>query len=99
MFETIKYGFDKGHPATGIFLDVNKTFDEVWFDRVLFTLTSMGLNRKFIRWISNFLDQRKLIISINNQLHDSIRGLPQGSPLSQYHAIFYASDITKPTHH
>ena len=60
LFETIKLGFCKGHPTTGIFLDVEKAFDQVWFDGLLFKLTSMGLNRKLIRWISNFLHQRKL---------------------------------------
>ena len=57
LFETIKLGFCKGHPTTGIFLDVEKAFNQVWFDQLLFTLTSMGLNRKLISWISNFLYQ------------------------------------------
>ena len=39
LFETIKLGFCKGHPTTGIFLDVEKTFDQVWHDGVLFKLT------------------------------------------------------------
>ena len=72
LFETIKLGFCKGHPTTGIFLDVKKAFDQVWYDGLLFKLTAMGLNRKLIRWISNFLSQRKLIISINDQLSDPI---------------------------
>ena len=91
LFETIKLGFCKGHPTTGIFLDVEKAFDQVWFDGLLFKLTSMGLNRKLIRWISNFLHQRKLIISINNQLSDPItpiHGVPQGSP-SLLFCLFY----------
>ena len=36
----------KGHPTTGIFLDAGQAFDQVWFDGLLFKLTSMGLNRK-----------------------------------------------------
>ena len=89
LFERVKLGFGKGHPTTGIFLDVEKAFDQVWFDGLLYKLTLMGLNRKLIRWISNFLYQRKLIISINDQPSDPIipiHGVPQGSPLSP---IFY----------
>ena len=84
-FETIKLGFSKGHPTRGIFLDVEKVFDQVWYDGLLFKLTSMGLNRKLIRWTSNFLYQRKPTISIDDQLSDAItpiHGIPQGSPLS-----------------
>ena len=29
LFETVKIGFCKGHPTTGIFLDVEKAFDQV----------------------------------------------------------------------
>ena len=59
----------------------------------------MGLNRKLIRWISNFLYQRKLIISINDQLSDPItpiHGVPQGSPLSPILFILYVNDIPQP---
>ena len=59
LFETVKLGFGKGHATTGIFLDAEKAFYQVWFDGLLYKLTLMGLNRKLIRWISNFLYQRK----------------------------------------
>ena len=36
LFETIKLGFCKDHPTTGIFLDVEKTFDQVWYNDLLF---------------------------------------------------------------
>ena len=59
----------------------------------------MGLNIKLIRWISNFLYQRKLIISINSQLSDPITltyGIPQDSPLSPILSILYVSAILQP---
>ena len=96
LFETVKRGFCKGYPTTGIFPDVEKAFNQVWFDGLLYKLTSIGLNRKVIRWISNFLYQRKLIISINDQLTDPIKpihGIPQSIPLSPILFILYVSDI------
>ena len=57
---------------TGIFLHIEKDFDEVWFDGLLFKVTSMGINRKLTRWIKTFLYHGKSIISLNNQLGDSI---------------------------
>ena len=92
LFQTIKLGFCKSHPTTGVFLNFEKAFDQVWFDGILFKLSSMGLNRKLIRWISNFLYQRKLIISINDQLSDPITPI-HGSPLSPILFILYVSDI------
>ena len=32
LFETIKLGFCKGHSTTEIFLDVEKAFNQVWYD-------------------------------------------------------------------
>ena len=55
LFETIKYSFHKGHPTAEIFLDVEKGFDQVWFDRILFKLASRSLNRTLMRWLDNFL--------------------------------------------
>ena len=99
LFETIKTGFHKGHPTTGIVVDVDKAFDQVWYKGLLFKRTLMGLNRKLIRWISNFLYQRKLIISVNDLLSDQItliHGVPQGSPFSTVLFILYVSDIPQP---
>ena len=99
LFETIQIGFCKGHPTIGIFLDVEKAIDQVWYDGLLFKLTSMGLNRELIRWISNFLYQRKLIISINDLFSDPItpiHGVPQGSLLSSILFVLYVSDIPQP---
>ena len=98
LFETIKLGFCKGHPTTGIFLDVEKAFGQVWYDGLLFKLTTMGLNRKLIRWIRYFLFQRKLIISINDQLSDPIIPIqcPPRQPLSPILFILYVNDIPQP---
>ena len=98
FFETIELGFYNDNSTTGIFLDVEKTFDQVWYDRFHSKLTSVGLNRKLTRWISNFLYQRKLIISIKDQMSDSItpiHGVPQGSSLFPILFIFYFSDISQ----
>lgn len=57
---------------TGIFLHIEKDFDQVWFDGLLFKVTSMGINRKLTRWIKTFLYHAKSLISINSQLGDSI---------------------------
>ena len=32
LIETVKFGFYKDHPTAGVFLDVEKAFDQVWYD-------------------------------------------------------------------
>ena len=99
FFETIKLGFCEGLPTTEIFLNVEKAFNQVWYGSLLFKVTSVGLNRKFIRWISNFLYQRKLRISINDQLCDRvtpIHGVHQASHLSPILLILYVRGIPQP---
>lgn len=32
LFETIKYSFLKGHSTTRIFIDVEESFGQAWFD-------------------------------------------------------------------
>ena len=88
LFETIKIDFCKGHPTTGIFIDVEKDFDKVWYDGLLFKLTSMVQNWKLIRWISNSLYRRKLIIWIDDQFSDPVTPI-HGAPLSLLFYIFY----------
>ena len=38
-FDAIKFGFNKGHLNTEIFLDFNKVFNQLWYDGLLFKLT------------------------------------------------------------
>ena len=96
MFETIKYGFHKGHTTTVILLDAEKAFGQVWLNGFKDKLTTVGLNRKLLRWISNFLYQKKLIIPINNQLSDPItfiHSVSSGIPLSPIPFVLHISDI------
>ena len=72
--------------------------DHVWFHGFLFELASMGVNRKLIRWIWNFLFQRKLIILINKQFSDPITpiySVAQGSHLSSIIFFLYISNISQ----
>ena len=100
LLQTIKFGFHDGHPTTDIFLDVQKTLHQARLDGLLFKITTVGLHRKLIRSVINFVYQRELIILINNQLSSPItpiNGIPQGSLLSLILLILYVSVIPQPT--
>ena len=61
----IKFSFHKGHSHDRY---LSWWQESLWPSLVwhLFKLTSMGLNRKLIKWMSNILFQRKLIIPLLN---------------------------------
>lgn len=92
LFETIKYGSHKGHFTTRTFfvVVVEKAFDQAQFGGLLHSLTTNGLNRKFFRCISNFFYQIKLIISINNQLSETVTPFYS---VAQVSFLLYVSDM------
>ena len=101
-FQSIIHSFHSKLHTTAIFLDVEKAFDQVWFDGLLCKLTFHGIEERLLRWISDFLFQRELIISLDGKLSTPItplHGVPQGSPLSPILFILYVSDIPQPTEH
>ena len=86
----LKCGFPKGHPTTGIFLVIERAFDQAQFDGLFYSLTKNGLNRKLFRYMSDFFYQIKLIISINNQLSHPITPF---HVVTQVSSLLYVSDM------
>lgn len=74
----------KQHLIT-IVLDIKKTYDTVWKNRVLTILHKWELNGNLLNFIKNCLANHKFCIRINNHYsssHDILNRLPQGSALS-----------------
>lgn len=68
-----------------IALDINKAYDTVWKNRVLSILYSWDINGNLLKFIKNFLANRKFCVKINYHLSsplDIVNGLLQGSALS-----------------
>ena len=67
--------FDDGHEVRGIFLNISKAFDRVWYEGLLFKL-------ELITLIKYFLSCRKQRVVLNGQhasWADVKAGVPQGS--------------------
>ena len=96
LTQTIKNGFITGNVTTGIFLDVEKAFDQVWHKGLLYKLNNIGLPNILLRWIGDFLGNRKMIVHLNNKSGEPLKpihGVPQGSPLSPILFLPYVADI------
>ncbi|GFU72456.1 RNA-directed DNA polymerase from mobile element jockey [Trichonephila clavipes] len=94
-------GFNNYRTTGGIFLDVEKAFDRVWHNGLIFKLIQVNLPPYLIKIIHEYLSNRTFQVKINS-IHSrigSIRpGTPQGSILSPLLYSLYTYDFpTSPT--
>ena len=85
-----------------ILRDVQKAFDKVWHDGLRYKLSQIALHPCFLRILSNYLEDRKASIRIDNHLGPPIQlrsGVPQGACLSPTLYGFFTRDIEEPPHH
>ena len=83
-------------PSALFNIDLEKAFDSIWIDGLLFKLRKSGVCGKMYDILKTFLKQREAYIVVNNIATDKFHipvGLPQGSVLSPILFIFYLSDF------
>lgn len=97
--EKISLEFNKDVSTGMVLLDVEKAFDTVWHEGLIFKMIEYGFPLEIILIILSFLTDRESFVSMNGS--DSIRfempaGLPQGSTLSPHLYIIYINDVPTP---
>ena len=73
--------FDVNHENRGIFLDISEAFDKVWHDRILFKLTQNGISGNLLKFLHDFLSDRRQRAVLNVEAStwtDITAGVPQG---------------------
>lgn len=87
--------------STGlILLDVEKAFDTVWHNGLVYKLLQTNIPRYLCGLIGNFLANRTFVVAVNNTLSTPktiTAGLPQGSILSPILYSIYTSDFSPPS--
>jgi hypothetical protein len=86
---------DKKHIAM-VFLDVEKAFDRVWHDGLLYKLFQMNICVPIIKIIESFLSERSFSVRIEDQLslpRGIKAGVPQGSCLSPTLYSIFTNDL------
>ena len=82
--------------AAALFIDVEKAFDSIWIDGLMYKLREAGINSYILNIIDHYLRNRNVYIEIGENRSESFKpkvGLPQGSILSPILFIFYFAEM------
>mgnify|MGYP001548984872 CR=1 FL=1 len=85
-----------------IYLDIKKAFDTVSHKKLVAVLSNYGIRGNVLRWIIDFLSNRRQRVRINSSYSDFIlvrSGVPQGSVLGPLLFILYINDICRTVVH
>ena len=63
---------NSGEHAVAAFLDVEKTFDNVWHNRLRYKIFTLDLPTKMTRWLSDFLVGRVIQVNVNGFMSNQI---------------------------
>ena len=86
----------EGKDVCFVSLDASAAFDRVWHSGLIFKLKQYGICGVFLRWIEDYLTNRRQRVVIDGQKSEwtfITAGVPQGSILGPLLFLIYVNDI------
>jgi hypothetical protein len=79
----IKECFVNKKSTVAVFLDINKAYDTVWVNGLLFKFAKIGIHGNCLGWLANFLQNRSVCVRLGSYTSETRKinnGVPQGAP-------------------
>ena len=90
--------FDEGKITCGVVFDIQKAFDKVWHNGLIYKLSKLNLPERLGYWLVNAIENRKFYVKVDSEkseLFNITAGVAQGTILSPILFSIYINDITE----
>ena len=94
--EILTTRYDAGLCTDIVYMDFQKAFDKVPYNRLLLKLHCYGIRGQVLNFISDFLHHRKqrvIVHKAESQWENVLSGIPQGSILGPLLFIIFINDL------
>jgi len=96
LMKRVEEAWGRGNTAAVLLMDVKGAFPHVAKGNLIKRMEEMGFEADLVRWVESFMEERKVIMSMDGKEGDSMdaeTGVPQGSPVSPVLFVIYLSEL------